>query len=557
MRHFYVTIFLLLIQLAEVNAQSFERVYASYFGGTTGEDEPSPKCLVVDDEGNYYISGSTKSTDLPTSLNSYQQNFSGSNHTDAFIARFNNDNTLAWCTYFGGANSNEKISKLVVTQDALYFCGETGSPFMHGTAGSHQEDIAGNTDGFVGSFNLIGEINWLTLFGGAATDGIESISVYNNKLSCIGATSSTNLFVTEDAIQPELSGNFNAFVSTFSLEGQIQYSSYWGGNSFDAGMDLSYDSDGNLYLLGRTNSTEGIATENAAQLSLGGSLDSFVARLNSTYQKIWCTYLGGNGEDYLDDLMIDNNGNLWINGQTWSTNMEVSANALTSTNNSLNSFLINFDSNGNRLWGSYFGSNNEAGINSLTISNESIVLLGYTAANFSLPVTANAQQPNSLGNSDAFILMLNEDYAIAYCSYYGSTGYESFSAAASDDNYQLIALGNSTSIGFATPDAYETIMPLGVDAYIAIFDMATAVSEIENDISVHAFPSPANSTLNIQSKIELNQISLIALSGKTVFVKSLSPTKKAAIDIATISDGLYLLKAETELGTYTTKVVIE
>ena len=60
----------------------------------------------------------------------------------------------------------------------------------------------------------------------------------------------------------------------------LSYSSYLGGNSSEAGLGVAVDASGNIYLTGETFSTDFPTTVGALQTSSGGGNDAFVMKLN-------------------------------------------------------------------------------------------------------------------------------------------------------------------------------------------------------------------------------------------------------------------------------------
>src|SRR5205823_10960946 len=98
-----------------------------------------------------------------------------------------------------------------------------------------------------------------------------------------GRTNSTD-FPTHNALQPNLGGGADAFVTKVNIAGNaLIYSNYFGGSG-DEGANLALDAANNVYLVGSTTSTD-LPTQNAPQPTYGGGAhDAFAAKLDlSTY----------------------------------------------------------------------------------------------------------------------------------------------------------------------------------------------------------------------------------------------------------------------------------
>ena len=101
----------------------------------------------------------------------------------------------------------------------------------------------------------------------------------------------------------------------------INFSTYFGGNGYDLGYSIAADNNGNTYITGSTSSPELLPLKNAYQSTYGGKSDAFVAKFNATGGLMFSTYFGGNGTDVGDAIAVDSYGNIYITGQTNSTDL--------------------------------------------------------------------------------------------------------------------------------------------------------------------------------------------------------------------------------------------
>jgi len=73
----------------------------------------------------------------------------------------------------------------------------------------------------------------------------------------------------------------------------LVYSTYLGGSNKDEGYGIAVDGSGNVYITGRTTSSD-FPTEDPYQADYGGDWDAFVTKLNSAGNAlVYSTYLGG------------------------------------------------------------------------------------------------------------------------------------------------------------------------------------------------------------------------------------------------------------------------
>ena len=76
-------------------------------------------------------------------------------------------------------------------------------------------------------------------------------------------------------------GGGDAFVAKFSAAGALVYSSYLGGLGNDIGNGIALDSTNNVYITGNTDSTNFPTTPGAYQTVNAGNTDCFITKINA------------------------------------------------------------------------------------------------------------------------------------------------------------------------------------------------------------------------------------------------------------------------------------
>ncbi|HMD71822.1 MAG TPA: SBBP repeat-containing protein [Bryobacteraceae bacterium] len=102
----------------------------------------------------------------------------------------------------------------------------------------------------------------------------------------------------------------------------LTYSTYFGGGSSDQANAIAVDAARNVYIAGWTFSTD-LPTANAVQPRAGSASlgyyngDAFVAKIDpSGSTLLYCTYLGGAGDDVANAIAVDSSGNAYVTGRT-------------------------------------------------------------------------------------------------------------------------------------------------------------------------------------------------------------------------------------------------
>ncbi len=139
-------------------------LWSTYFGGSDIEDEVYG--IGTDDASNLYISGITKSTDLPTLDPGGGAFFDNSlNGTQSgFLAKFNSNTDLVWSTYFGASGNDWRTTLDVSAGNTLYVAEQTnstsGMPVLNSTGSYNQSTGSGSSSGFIASFDTSGVQQW-------------------------------------------------------------------------------------------------------------------------------------------------------------------------------------------------------------------------------------------------------------------------------------------------------------------------------------------------------------------------------------------------------------
>ncbi|WP_169704056.1 SBBP repeat-containing protein [Candidatus Kuenenia stuttgartensis] len=103
-------------------------------------------------------------------------------------------------------------------------------------------------------------------------------------------------------------------------------STYLGGSSNDYGVAIAIDGSNNVYVTGNTSSTDFPVTSGAYDTPLGGDRDVFITKLDSSLSTLQAsTYLGGSDSDRVYTIAFDGSNNVYVTGNTSSTDFPVTS----------------------------------------------------------------------------------------------------------------------------------------------------------------------------------------------------------------------------------------
>lgn len=210
------------VAISKFNAIGTDLIYSTYLGGSQNE---LPHSLVVDDNNELVVFGTTGSDDFPVTADAYDNTFNGGyNDTvtyviyfplgvDAFVTKFNVDGSaLIGSTYLGGSGNDGQNSGStafnygdhsrgeVVTDNDMncYIASSTTSSDFPTTAGVFQSAIAGNQDGFVAKFNAdLTALIWCSYIGGAADDGPYSMKLAPDETILISGGTGVQIYLQQ------------------------------------------------------------------------------------------------------------------------------------------------------------------------------------------------------------------------------------------------------------------------------------------------------------------------------------------------------------------------
>ncbi|MDB5280999.1 MAG: hypothetical protein JWO06_74, partial [Bacteroidota bacterium] len=110
----------------------------------------------------------------------------------------------------------------------------------------------------------------------------------------------------------------DAFLVKFDSSGNRLWSTYYGGTGNEWGLSVSTDPLGNSFLAGFTTSATNISSAGSFLNNLVGQQASFLVKFNSLGQRTWATYYGGSSNDIGFAITCDAGNNIYLCGQTLS-----------------------------------------------------------------------------------------------------------------------------------------------------------------------------------------------------------------------------------------------
>jgi hypothetical protein len=159
--------------------------------------------------------------------------------------------------------------------------------------------------------------------GGKKVDYAFGIAVDSsgNAYVC-GQTASSTESVFPVKTGPDLiynGGDYDAYVAKVKADGTgLVYCGYVGGSGWDSAYGIAVDPSGNAYVCGHTDSSETtFPVQFGPDKTYNGYSDAFVAKVKADGDGlVYCGYVGGGYNEYAYGIAVDSSGNVYVCGQT-------------------------------------------------------------------------------------------------------------------------------------------------------------------------------------------------------------------------------------------------
>ncbi len=483
----------------------------------------------IDTQGNSYVTGATTVCDLPV-RNASQPKPAANSALSAFVAKYDPAGTPLWCTYLGGDNQSLGIGVAVMPDGGVAVAGLTSSdasgPFP--TMNAFQKNYNGQTDYFVTVFDASGDMRYSTYLGGSGVEGTsQGFTDDNNSGNNVAVdaqglvyiTGSTDSaggagaipFPTQNAIQPNLGGSTDAFLSIIdpgqSGRSSLVYSSFLGGEDNEKGHAVAVNATGSrITVVGYTESSNFPTTTNAYRSNPappGYTSNGFVSQFTSSlpgesasqYTTHYSTYLGADASDARDDtyaVALDPKGLIVATGRTMSADFPMTGPDLPSIYNSApylkpgtsgdEPYLVKIDPSltgaASLVYSTFLGGGSAtnggetAFCTSAAVDSNAAAYVGgetsslgveYTPSSVPVeapslfPYTKDALFPALQGNYDAILMQISPDGAtLDYSTFFGGKDNDRTYGLAVDPAGNVVLTGLTFSSDFPLQNPAQT-----------------------------------------------------------------------------------------------------
>jgi len=378
---------------------------------SSGSANCDGNAITIDHDGDVYITGSYQATaDFDPSANN--ESLTAEGQGDVFVAKYDTDGNYAWVKSMGGVS--EDIGFGIGVDDAknVYTTGH-----FYQTAdfdpGTNTVNLVseGTVDAFISKLDSNGDFVWVKQLGGTSDDYAADISVdENNEVVAIGTFWNATAFDPTGANQQFTSnGGNDVWIAKLDGAGSLNFFENIGGTDNESGICMTTDFNNDI-LVGGTfqGSVDFDNSGGVAQQTMLGNYDAFMLKLTATGGFAWVNHLGGIDNEAIRGLGTDDNGVVYATGffkETVDFNIDGTPENLTSAGGA-DSFVAEYDVNGNFAWVHNFGSTGADLGNGIHVNDGAVHLVGEFENTVDFDPSGAVFELTSLGSKDFYTVKL-------------------------------------------------------------------------------------------------------------------------------------------------------
>ena len=394
------------------------------------------------------------------------------------------DPVLSYSSYLGGSRTDSGIGVALDAAGNIFVAGNTNSPNFTVTSGVVGNGPVGGQEMFVTKFNSKGAVVYSTYIAGGGSDVLTAMTAdAAGNVYVTAYTDSSNLPRVR-ALQGNNRGGYyglDAYVAKLDPNGaEFVYATYLGGNDDELVYGIAADASGNAYVTGTTASTNFPVSLVAYQKLNKGILSGFITKIDSTGTLLsYSTYYGGSRTDIPGGITVDKAGNVYVVGDTTSTDFPTTTGAYQTTHRGGNPkgsgtdiFLLKMNISGTALVYSTLlgGSDDDVGA-AVAVDDAGNAYIGGRTSSTNFPTTSGVLQRELSGPEDAYVAKFNPaGTAMLYGTLLGGTRQERVWGILADAAGNAYVGGMTSSSGFPLQAGFQTEMLGDSDGFVVKLD---------------------------------------------------------------------------------------
>lgn len=269
----------------------------------------------------------------------------GGNDDDVFLLKYAPDGTLLLSTVFGSSDGYDTPKQILTDGTDLYIYGNSSGSDFPTTDGT-TNSITSTSESFVRKYDGNGNLVYSTLFGGDNDESGSTFKILNDGSLVLTGITYGNFPTTDGTTQ---TGNPDGYLIFLDANGNITFSTLIGGYEATSHLKVAFDNEF-VYVSGETGN--GLFTTDGTTHS--GGDDLFFRKYDLFGNLIFSTYIGGSSGESLTDMKLSN-GMIYLYGNTNSIDYPIVNGVPHNGENSNDIFLTKLDTGGNIIYSTTYG----------------------------------------------------------------------------------------------------------------------------------------------------------------------------------------------------------
>jgi hypothetical protein len=303
--------------------------------------------------------------------------------SDIFIVKYDASGNVLWAKSAGTPYNEIGFGISTDAAGNAFVTGEfTGQTLACGTTTLTNAGPVYTSDIFVVKYSGTGNVLWAKSEGGVDNDiGHAIVTTATGDVLVTGKYKSPTLTPGTTTLTNAGSATNDAFVIKYDASGNVVWAKSIGAPSDETGYDISSDVSGNVFVAGEFYSNTFVSgTTTLTNTGIVNTADIFLIKYDVSGNVLWTKSAGGISDDSGVGISTDGNGNSYMLGLFYSTNIAFGSTALTNAgpNTSSDILVAKYDASGIVQWAkSAGGINDDLGIGIAANTEGNVYVTGF------------------------------------------------------------------------------------------------------------------------------------------------------------------------------------
>lgn len=326
-----------------------------------------------------------------------------------------------------GCHSNDIPSDLIIDSDKSYvLAGSIGNYSSASCTTLAPSGTKGGLDGWVTILDSSFNLKWSRVYGGSNEDRLLKIrKCSEGGYIAIGYTTSSN----GDILSPN-KGMHDYWILRIAVDGNIIWSKTFGSTGYDDPYDIIETNDQGFIIVGSLGMNDG----DAAGLTLKGSNDAWIIKINASGNIVWQKAYGSSKSDYASTIVQVSNKSYIVCGRASAGDGD-----LTLNNGAADLWVFKITDVGILLWSKNFGGSNTEMANCVFKNSDGDVLIGASSN------SSDKDVKNHYGDNDYWLVKIDTNGNLYWQKNYGGTKDDQIKSIVESSEGGYLLVGNSNS----------------------------------------------------------------------------------------------------------------